>query len=124
VISIALLGLLGSGCSVEEVKVTDAQGVHSLVDQKGHIWDITTAVNLYGMQPDGWEFGLGKGAIAPLIEPAMVGPGQDRYPDDNETFQTIGVVVGEDARGYHKSRLSRNEVVDATIGGAKLAVTY
>jgi hypothetical protein len=118
-----VLAAAGSGCS-EKVTVTDAAGVHSLVDQKGHIWDITTAVNQYGMQPGGWEFGLGKGAIVPLIEPAMVGPGDGSYPNDTETFQTIGVVVGDDVRGYHKSRLSRNEVADVTIGGAKLAVTY
>jgi len=119
-----LLTFAGAGCSVEEVRVTDAEGVHSLVDQTGHIWDITTAVNSYGMHPGGWQFGLGKGAIVPLIEPAMVGPGHSDYPGDNETFQTIGVVVGQDARGYHKSRLRRNEVANATIGGAKLAVTY
>jgi hypothetical protein len=122
--AILAISVVLPGCSVEEVKVTDAAGVHSLVDQQGHIWDITTAVNRYGMQPDGWEFGLGKGVIEPLIEPAMVGPGEGSYPPDTESFATIGVVVGEDARGYHKSRLSRNEVVDATIGGAKLAVTY
>jgi len=117
------VALVSTGCS-EEVKVTDAAGHHSIVDNDGKIWDITTAVNKYGMHKGGWEFGLGKNAIQPLIEPPLASPGSSEYPRDDATFLVIGVSVGDDVRAYGKLDLQRNEVVDVTMNDTPLAVTY
>ncbi len=114
-----------AGCSTERTTVTEIP--HDpvvLVDADGLETDISYAVYELGMEADRFEFGLGVGAIQPLIQPRLVGPGQPGYPAPDGTFLVVATEIQGDARAYGMFDIRRNEVVDEIIGGAHVAVTY
>jgi hypothetical protein len=123
--ALAIVGaaLALAGCSFEKVNVESTGGVF-LVDQQGETWNITTAVEKYGMPPGRWEFGLGKGAIQPLLSPQMLAPGTPNYPSDSFSDRVIAFELDGDARAYQRFDLSRHEVADEKFGDTHVAVTY
>ncbi len=60
--------------------------------------------------------------------PAIINPTNyvtaERVTDFRDDEQVIGVVVNADARAFPVSTLSAHEIVDDTIGGKPLAVTW
>ncbi len=95
-----------------------------IVDQTGKEWDITHAVHRYGLERDSFMFGLGPNAFTPVNMPEMLSPGQEGYPPANQKFRVIGVSIEGDARAYPITPLSSHEVVNDSVGGVHLAVTY
>ncbi len=123
---IALAALLVvSGCSFNEVTEEEvAPETVVLTDRTGKEWDVSTAIHKYGFEVERFEFGLGPYAIAPLIEPPMLSPGDRGYPGDDGTFLVIGASISGDIRAYGKFDIIQNEVVDEYIGGTPVAVAY
>lgn len=118
-----------SGCSFSEVNESSPPPPEPgepviLVDMTGKEWNITTAVWKYGFEVDRFEFGLGPMAIKPILNPEMLSPGDDLYPEDTKTFDVIGTSINADSRAYGVLAIARHEVVDDRVGGAPLAVTY
>lgn len=117
--------LISSGCSFSEVTTdeTTAKPI-VLVDQTGKEWDVTSAVRKYGFEIKRFEFGLGPYAIEPMIEPAMLSPGETGYPTSEGTFLVLGTSINGDTRAYGRFDIVSSEVVDDYIGGVPLAVAY
>jgi uncharacterized protein DUF3179 len=118
---------LTDACAVVSPPVppTDPEPVASpveIVDQAGHVWDITSAVVKYGFDADGFQYGLGAGRIPaivrPQFEPAAAASGID---DDG---LVIGVARGEEARAYPLSTLRLHEVANDAIDGMHYAASY
>jgi hypothetical protein len=121
----ALATAFGPSCSFEKTSVTESErGSVVLVDLDGKHWDITTAVYDYGFQVDRFEFGLGKDAIKPLIEPRLLSVGDPGYPGPTVDFAVIGAPFPGDIRAYDIDYITRFEVVDEVVGDAHVAVAY
>lgn len=93
-------------------------------DATGLRWNITHAVEVYGMAAKNWRYGLGPDAILPVNDPQFLSPGDPDYPSANLMTQVIGVEIGGDARAYPISAISRHEVVNDRFGDEALAVIY
>ncbi len=98
-----------SGAMVPEIR---SDGEIVIRDLTGKEWNITHAVNEYGMDPERFNFGLGPIAIPPITEPTFVGPGDPGYPDPGETFLVLGLTVGGESRAYPVETITRREVVN------------
>ena len=93
-------------------------------DITGHQWDITHAVEVFGMEVDYWGHGLGPDAIKPINDPQFLSPGDPGYPPPTLMTQIIGFERGGDARAYPLSTMSGYEVVNDWYGDEALAVIY
>ncbi len=107
---------------------TSGEKIH-ITDQTGKQWDITHAVNEYGMQPENWQYGLGPNWFAPLILPKMICPGEPGYPGDNffrnlNSDLVIGAEFEGDARAYPLTILFNHEVANEKFGETHVAVAY
>jgi hypothetical protein len=66
---------------------------------------------------------LPKDAIPAIFDPEFLSAGEaDAYYDPNELI--LGVEIDGDARAYSIPLLSRHEIVNDTVGGRKIAVTW
>ncbi len=81
-------------------------------DQTGKQWDITHAVNHYGMEARKFTFGLGPYYFKPVMEPEFLVPGDSGYPAASDTFQVIATIIDGEARAYPTSTIFLYEVVD------------
>ncbi len=95
-----------------------------IVDATGKAWDVTHAVNEYGFDPDGFEFGLGPDAIRPILDPQLVCEGEEGYPQDNWSALVIGTELNGDARAYALADMRIHEIVDEKFGETHVAVAY
>jgi len=95
-----------------------------ITDVTGEDFDITHAVLAYNMAVRDWEFGLGRRAIRPIVNPLMLEPGQAGYLDDDNLSPVIGLNIPGDVRAYKVADLSSREVVDDHVGDQYVAVTY
>ena len=93
-------------------------------DATGLQWDITHAVEVYGMVVEYWGHGLGPDAILPINDPQFLSPGDPEYPPSTVMTQIIGVEIGGDARAYPIPAISWHEVVNDQFGDEALAVIY
>ena len=66
---------------------------------------------------------LPREAIPAITNPAFVSADQASFWMD-EAEGVIGLDIGGDARAYPINMLSRHEIVDDTVGGVALAVTW
>lgn len=66
--------------------------------------------------------GLPKDAIPAIDEPVFVSAGQSGFMQDQEPV--IGVAIGAVARAYPAWLLNGHEVVNDTIGGRAITVTW
>lgn len=110
------------GCSDNLVEVQDGRIL--ITDRTGKKWDITHAVNAYGLDPDNFNFGLGPNAITPINYPEALSPGEAGYPPSESTTRVIGTVVDGEARGYPIPILSQHEVVNDLADTTHIAVLY
>jgi hypothetical protein len=98
-----------------------------ITDRHGERFDITHAVDRYGMVPSGFEFGIGKNTIPPINHPEMIRSHESDYPSvgaRQSTEQIIGASFEGDARGYSIRQIVRHEIVNETIGYTEAAVAY
>ena len=66
---------------------------------------------------------LGKDGIPSIDNPRFVGPGEaDRQMESFE--RVLGVSINGDHRAYPLNMLSRHEIVNDTVGGKPVAVTW
>ena len=66
---------------------------------------------------------LGKDGIPSIDNPRFVGPGE--ADQQMESFERVlGVSINGDHRAYPLNMLSRHEIVNDTVGGVPVAVTW
>jgi len=95
-----------------------------LVDQSGKSWNVTNAVNFFGLDTFNFNFALGPGGHPAITEPEFYLPGDSGYPAPGETFSVIGVSIGNEHRAYPLSFMHYHEVVDDVYDSASVAVAY
>ena len=95
-----------------------------IVDRQGKAWDISHAVAKYEMNPDYFNFGIGKNAISSIDDPKIVRQGEEGYPASGSDFSVFGVSLEKDDRAYSAGFLSRHEIVNETFGEAHVSVAY
>jgi len=95
-----------------------------LVDVQGYAWDITNAVLRHGIHLPWWDFGLGRFSIEPAIEPLMLGPGDNGWPDPGNIADVVAVDFDGDQRAYKISDLYGREVADDVVNGVPIAAAY
>ncbi len=96
----------------------------TITDRHGEVWEITHAVLAHGMGLHAWEHGIGRNTLRPIIDPALSCPGDPDYLDPDNLAVVLGLVVGGEPRAYKLGDLPDVEVVDDTVGGVPVAVTY
>ena len=102
-------------------------GLVFITDRYGERFDITHAVEKYGMAPSGFEFGIGKHTISPINHPEMIRSHEPDYPNVHSRQskeQIIGASFEGDARSYAIRQIVRHEIVNETIGYTQAAVAY
>ena len=66
---------------------------------------------------------LGKEGIPSIDNPRFVGPGE--ADQQMQSFERVlGVSINGDHRAYPLNMLSRHEIVNDTVGGVPVAVTW
>jgi len=96
-----------------------------LVDDNGDRFDITHAVQHYGLEREWFDYGIGKHAIPPLNHPPILEPGDPRYPSSGMgSMEAIGARLQGEARSYRVRDLVAHEIVNDTIGHTQAAVAY
>lgn len=96
-------------------------------DNKGKLWDITHAREIYDMEPRYFNYGLGVGVIASVDEPTVLEEGDDGYPDPDSRVRVFGVDRNGEQRGYNVTDLSYHEVFNDVFPGDTdqyVAVTF
>jgi hypothetical protein len=95
-----------------------------ITDKTGKRWDITHAVDTYGMNPSRFRFGLGPDAIRPINNPQFITSSDPNFPVSNGQFAVIGVNFSGDARAYPIRALTNREVVNDRSGSIAFAPVY
>ena len=98
-----------------------------ITDRAGRDWDVTHARDVYGMNPDYFNYCLGIGAIPSVDNPTILEEGDSGYPNPDSRIQVFGVNRNGEQRGYSVSALTRHEVFNEVYPGESnqyLAVTY
>jgi hypothetical protein len=122
--------LVYSGCAdyVQEpqgpARVFQEGGTALITDRTGKSWDVTHARDEYGLQPSGFQFGIGPYAIRPIMNPLMWSPGQSGYPATGGTFLVLAANLNGLAKAYPIAVMSRHEVANETFGETHVAVGY
>ena len=95
-----------------------------LVDESGKEWDITHAVNEYGMEPHRFDFGLGPFAIPPLQNPRFACPGEPGYPPESANEIVIATTIDDESRGYALTDMRAFEVTNDRFERTYVATAY
>jgi hypothetical protein len=86
-------------------------------DRTGRPWDVTHARDIYDMNPDHFNYGLGIGAIPSVDTPTILEEGAPGYPDSDSRTAVFGVDHNGEQRAYSVSALSRHEVFNDIFPG-------
>jgi hypothetical protein len=135
---VVLLGWLMTSCNTGDTVATPSPSPESgpqsqttrgilIEDSTGRSWDVTHALNQYGMKPEHFHFGLGVGAIPSVDDPKMVSEGDPDYPARESSMRVFGVDHNGSQRAYSIARLTRHEVFNelyADDSDEYVAVTY
>ena len=116
-----------AACSddAEQKETEDNSAV--ITDRMGREWDVTHARDVYGLNPDFYNFGLGAGAIASVDNPGVIKPGEVGYPSSDSQIAVFEVNHNGEQRAYSVGALTRHEVFNDIFPGDSqqfLAVTY
>ena len=115
------------GCSVAEPPSSVEKNRIIITDRTGREWDVTHAREVYGMNPDYFNYGLGIGAIPSVDDPTVLEQGDPGYPDSDSRIPVFGVNHNGEQRAYSVIALSRHEVFNDIFPGESnqyVAVTY
>ncbi|MFC1956190.1 DUF3179 domain-containing (seleno)protein [Chloroflexota bacterium] len=96
-------------------------------DRTGRLWDVTHASDVYAMNPDYFNYGLGIGIISSVDNPTVLEEGDSGYPSSDSRIQVFGVNHNGEQRAYNVGALFRHEVINDVYPGESneyLAVTY
>lgn len=125
---LAVISLLFFACTsvspAGDARLASTERRVVITDRRGERWDISHAVEHYGLSRYGFEFGIGRNAIPPLNSPAMSKSGDADHPADAAMHEVIGFSGAGEARGYPIQPLNRHEVVNESIGDIQAAVAY
>jgi len=94
-----------------------------IIDNTGKQWNITHAIENYGMQAERFQFGLGPNAIPPILSPKFVSPNQSGFPAGDSRL-VIGFNLDGDIRAYPIDVLTRHEIADDKFGKINVAAAY
>ena len=86
-------------------------------DRTGRLWDVTHARDVYDMNPDYFNYGLGIGAIPSVDDPTVLEEGDSGYPSSDSRTIVFGVNHNGEQRAYSLSALSRHEVFNDVYPG-------
>jgi len=106
---------------------TERENPAIITDRTGRDWDVTHARDVYGMNPDYFNYGLGIDAIPPVDDPTVLEEGDSGYPGSDSHIQVFGVNHNGEQRAYSVSALTRHEVFNDVYPGEShryLAVAY
>ena len=132
IIIAALSALLFTACTVQApapgpTPESESENTAFIKDRKGRSWDVTHARDVYDMNPDYFNYGLGIGAIPSVDNPTVLEEGDPGYPGSDSRIQVFGINHNGEQRAYSVSALTRHEVFNDVYPGASnqyLAVTY
>jgi len=96
-------------------------------DRTGRVWDVTHARDVYDMNPDYFNYGLGTGAIPSVDDPTVLEEGDPGYPNADSRTPVFGVDNNGEQRAYSVSALARHEVFNEIYPGEAnqyVAVAY
>jgi hypothetical protein len=115
-----------SGESPEVIFEPDSSDTTKILirDNTGKKWDITHAVNEYGFDPEGFQFGAGPFAIKPILQPQFMSPGDLGYDSVDQNDPVIGVSLFGNVRAYPLKILRGHEIVDEKFDSTHVAVGY
>ena len=106
---------------------TERENPAIITDRTGREWDVTPARDVYGMNPDYFNYGLGIGAIPSVDDPTVLEEGNSGYPSVDSRIQVFGVNHNGEQRAYSVRALTRHEVINDIYPGDSnqyVAVTY
>jgi hypothetical protein len=106
------------------VAISDRDSRLLIRDVTGKEWDVAHARSRYGMQPSQFQYGLGPQAIRPILQPHMLLPGEEGYPEADGRFLVIGVDLFNSLRSYPIQVMGWHEVANERFGKAHVAVAY
>lgn len=120
-IALAALALALAQCVTEkgDAVVVREYGMVYIVDKTGERWDVSKA-EYVGFNAEGFQHGLGRGALIPLDESALV----DAAAGPEPYARVIGIADGDDAKAFSVLTLKQHEVLNATLRGKPVAVGY
>lgn len=133
---IALSAVLITACATDTpdssettspLTTTQAENRAIITDRTGRSWDVTHARDVYGMNPDYFNYGLGFGAISSVDSPRIFTEGDPGHPDPDKSLQVFGVNHNGEQRAYDILALIRHEVFNDVFPGESdqyVAVTY
>jgi len=107
--------------------VPEAENSAVIRDRTGRLWDVTHARDVYGMNPDYFNYGLGIGAISSVDAPIVFEEGDSGYPSSDSHIMVFGVNHNDEQRAYNVGALSRREVFNDIYPGESnqyLSVAY
>ena len=115
-------GVQGAGVSDNTFGITSKVFI---TDKKGKKWDITHAIEVYGMEPEGWHQGIGQYAIRPINDPQILRPGEEGYPTGGESFEVVGAYLPNgETRAYPLPKIYYHEVVNDEAGDMPFAAVF
>ena len=123
ILVISCSGTQSTGTQAMETKSEKAV----IQDRTGRLWDVTHARNVYDMNSDYFNFGLGIGAIPSIDYPTILNEGDPGYPTPESSIQVFGVSHNGEHRAYDVRTLNQHEVINDTYPGEVnryLAVTF
>ena len=106
---------------------TQVENPAIITDRTGRSWDVTHARDVYGMNPDYFNYGLGFGAISSVDNPRILEEGDDGYLLPGSMLPVFGVNHNGEQRAYNISALTRHEVFNDFFPGESdqyVAITY
>jgi len=114
--SVFAIGLLIfiSSCRTNNsvVESGDADEKITLVDINNRKWDITHAVNKYGMLKEYFRFGVGFGTIASIDNPKTLSKDNPQFPKQDSSFAIFGVEIKLEQRAYSREQLQKHEILN------------
>jgi len=93
-----------------------------ITDKKGKKWDITHAIEVYGIEPENRYQGIGQFAFRPINDPQILYSGMEGYPNESESIEVVGTYLPNgEARAYPLPMMYYNEVVNDVVGDMPFA---
>ena len=123
----APIALITLGCSVAEMPINTEENRVIITDRTGREWDVTHARDVYDMNPDFYNYGLGIGAIQSVDNPTIIKEGELGYPTPDSQMPIFGVNHNGEQRAYSINDLARHEVFNDRYPGKSeqyVAVTF
>lgn len=113
--------------SPEQIHEIEHENSAVITDRTGRDWDVTHARDVYGMNPDYFNFGLGIGAISSVDDPIVLKEGDSGYLSSDNHIQVFSVNHNGKQRAYSVNALIQHEVFNDVYPGESnqyLAITY